>query len=298
MDMLGDRIAGALYGVAVGDALGGPVEFMDAERIAWQYGRVTTMLGGGWLNLQPGETTDDTAMTLAVAEGIIECPEAPFQTIGARFIKWANSGPKDIGGTCSSSVRRAMTAGGERPPFHIWREASQQTAKLNGHRSGGNGALMRAIYPGLYYPLQDDAILTSLGQGRLTHWDKDSDEACQIYASVVHYLTTEAKKGRPFGSAQGRFVAGLLSGTQYDLEEVTALGNAGKLAPTGYVVDSFRCALYAIWAASSSFEEAVVYAANLGDDADTIAAICGGLAGVIYGFSSIPKEWGCLPLEI
>ena len=85
-------------------------------------------------------------------------------------------------------------AGGERPPFPIWSEASQQTAKLNGNRSGGNGAIMRAIYPGLYYPLQDDAILTSRGQGRLTHWDKDSDEACQIYALMVHCLITEAEK--------------------------------------------------------------------------------------------------------
>lgn len=291
MDMLRDRIAGALYGVAVGDALGGPLEFMSAEEIARRYGRVKTMLGGGWLGLRPGETTDDTAMTLAVAEGIMERPEAPFQAIGARFIKWAKSGPKDIGGTCGSSICRAMTAGGECPPFQVWSEASQQTAKLNGNRSGGNGALMRAIYPGLYYPLQDDAILTSLGQGRLTHWDKDSDEACQIYASVVHYLITEAKKGQPFGSVQGRFAAGLLSGTQYDLEEVAALGNAGELAPTGYVVDSFKCALYAIWAASSSFEEAVVYAANLGGDADTIAAICGGLVGAMYGFEAIPEKW-------
>lgn len=120
------------------DALGGPLEFMSAEEIARRYGRVKTMLGGGWLGLRPGETTDDTAMTLAVAEGIMERPEAPFQAIGARFIKWAKSGPKDIGGTCGSSICRAMTAGGECPPFQVWSEASQQTAKLNGNRSGGN----------------------------------------------------------------------------------------------------------------------------------------------------------------
>ena len=83
MDLLNDRIAGALYGVAVGDALGGPLEFMSAEEIHRQHGWVTTMLGGGWLDLQPGETTDDTAMTLAVAEGIIEHPEAPIQGWGA-----------------------------------------------------------------------------------------------------------------------------------------------------------------------------------------------------------------------
>ena len=70
-----ERVLGAMYGVAVGDALGGPVEFMDADAIARQYGILDTMVGGGWLSLSPGETTDDTAMTLAVAEGIMANPD-------------------------------------------------------------------------------------------------------------------------------------------------------------------------------------------------------------------------------
>lgn len=102
------RIKGALYGVAVGDALGGPVEFMGPEQIAAKHGRLATMVGGGWLHLAPGEITDDTQMTLCVAEGIVEAPEAPIQAIGRRFIEWANSGPKDIGGACASSIRNAQ----------------------------------------------------------------------------------------------------------------------------------------------------------------------------------------------
>ena len=93
-----NSIAGALFGVAVGDALGGPVEFMDPESIARKYGRVSSMIGGGWLSLAPGEITDDTQMTLCVAEGIVENPTAPIEAIGRLFIQWANSGPKDIGG--------------------------------------------------------------------------------------------------------------------------------------------------------------------------------------------------------
>ena len=87
------RIAGALFGVAVGDALGGPVEFMDQDQIAVRYGRLTDMIGGGWLNLKPGEVTDDTQMTLCVAEGIVEAPSEPIQAIGRRFIKCSESGP-------------------------------------------------------------------------------------------------------------------------------------------------------------------------------------------------------------
>ena len=64
-------IKGALYGVAVGDALGAPVEFMEAETIKKRHGSVTEMIGGGWLNVRPGEITDDTQMTLCVARGIV-----------------------------------------------------------------------------------------------------------------------------------------------------------------------------------------------------------------------------------
>lgn len=128
MDMLRDRIAGALYGVAVGDALGGPLEFMSAAEINRQHGWVSTMLGGGWLGLRPGETTDDTAMTLAVAEGIMERPEAPIQDIGRRFIRWAESGPKDIGGACAWSIRNAKRIGGGAPTTEDWENAQRHTS--------------------------------------------------------------------------------------------------------------------------------------------------------------------------
>ena len=146
-EMLKDKIAGALYGVAVGDALGGPLEFMTAEQIAQRHGLVTEMIGGGWLSLRPGETTDDTAMTMAVAEGIMEFPDAPCEAIGRRFIAWANSGPKDIGGTCRSGIsmamRKAQELGKDTPDAVCWNYGGRATAELNHGRSGGNGALMR-----------------------------------------------------------------------------------------------------------------------------------------------------------
>lgn len=290
MDMLNDRIAGALYGVAVGDALGGPLEFMSAEEIHRQHGWVTTMLGGGWLGLEPGETTDDTAMTMAVAEGIMELPDAPFQAIGARFIEWAKSGPKDIGGTCRSSIMEAIRIGGDRPAFYTWKDGSQRVADRNGHRSGGNGALMRAVYPALFYPDKDEAVLVTRSQGHMTHWDKDSDEACKIYALMVHCLITEAEKleGDP-GRLRKQFDEHLRP-TKYNTDNLLRLGRSGGLEPSGYVVDSFKCALFCLWD-SKGFADAVCNAANMGGDADTIAAICGGLAGALYGFHAIPQEW-------
>lgn len=296
-DMLKDKIAGALYGVAVGDALGGPLEFMSAEQITQRHGLVTEMIGGGWLSLRPGETTDDTAMTMAVAEGIMEAPEAPISAIGARFIQWVNSGPKDIGGTCRASIGHAAYLAGQQqnrdyPTFSedIWFTAAKDTARQSHGRSGGNGALMRAVYPALYYPEREQAIQRTVDQGRMTHWDADSDEACGLYAGLLHHLLAEAKNG---DGDIGRLYVGIhsiLGGTRYDMDEIQKKGEAETLKPTGYVVDSLECALYALWDAGD-FDEAVIKAANMGGDADTIAAICGGLAGALCGLSAIPEEW-------
>ena len=132
-----DKVRGALYGVAVGDALGGPLEFMDEVQINQKYGgRVTEMVGGGWLNLTPGETTDDTAMMLAVCDGIMENTSAPIDPIGRRFIEWVNTAPKDIGATCARSIATALenlTAG--MPAEEAWEKAGINTAIENGDRS-------------------------------------------------------------------------------------------------------------------------------------------------------------------
>ena len=275
-----DRIAGALYGVATGDALGAPLEFMSKEEISRKHGRVTEMIGGGWLNVVPGEVTDDTQMTLAVAEGIIEDPGNPIQAIGKRFIAWAKSGPKDIGGTCSMSIRWAAFLGqNDAPDEAKWFEASKYTSKANGGRSAGNGALMRTVYPGLYYTDTTVAIETAGAISQMTHWDKKSTEACNLYTEMIHLIIESVNKEQAL-----QIIRDVLQGSEYRLE------TRKKLIPTGYVVDSFNCALHSI-AATGTFEEAIIEAANLGGDADTIAAITGGLAGAIYGYNEIPERW-------
>ena len=92
-----DRILGGLFGVACGDALGGTLELMSKYEIEREYGYLKDIIGGGCWNLQPGEVTDDTLMTIAVAEGILHNPENPIEYIGKYFIKWYDSNPKDIG---------------------------------------------------------------------------------------------------------------------------------------------------------------------------------------------------------
>lgn len=281
MNELKNKIAGALYGVAVGDALGGPLEFMDRQEIKEKHGYVTEMIGGGWLRLAPGETTDDTAMTLAVAEGIMEAPDDPIQAVGKHFIEWLKSGPKDVGFTCSLGIHTAMTIkNGEYPSSEEWAKAADIVRLQQHGRNGGNGALMRTVYPALYYRDGKRARDVARIVGRMTHKNVDSEKACQLYTDMIHSLIYDGRKLDAFR---------LLEGSAYDAQRI-AVGGTASLEPTGYVVSSFECALYC-FGTSPCFADAIIAAANLGGDADTIAAITGGLAGAFYGFDSIPARW-------
>ena len=285
---LKNTIKGALYGVAVGDALGAPLEFMSAEQIERRHGLVTEMIGGGWLNVEPGEITDDTQMTLAVAEGIAEEPENPIEAIGERFVAWARSGPKDIGGTCSRSIHGAAAGGDKRPPEDAWFKASKDTAIGNGNRSGGNGALMRTVYPGLYYKQRLEAVEVATAIAQMTHWDENSNRACEIYTDML-YLITEAVIKQGEAADKNKIIDETLQGTPYRLDRLAK--RTEDMNPTGYVVDSMKCAVTAAFWNAESFEEAIIAAANMGGDADTIAAITGGLAGAYYGYEAIPERW-------
>lgn len=282
-----NSIKGALYGVAVGDALGGPCEFMTREAIAQNYGRVSDMIGGGWLNLAPGEITDDTQMTLCVAEGIVEDPVDPIEAIGRRFIQWASSGPKDIGGACASSINNAKRLGGASPTAEMWMCAGELTQARGGRPVEGNGALMRTVYPGLFYADHYRSETWASQIGRMTHTGHRSNEACILFTRMVNLLTTS--ESRP---QDAQSVRDFLAEHCQAVPEYAAAVKASIVTPAsgGYVVDSMRIAVGSI-ATTASFEEAVIEAVNLGGDADTNGAITGGLAGAWYGYDAIPEAW-------
>ena len=282
------RIAGALFGVAVGDALGGPVEFMGPEEIAARYGRLDKMVGGGWLHLQPGEITDDTQMTLCVAEGIVEAPHTPIQPIGRRFIEWDNAGPKDIGGACASSIHNAQRIGGAAPTAAEWEAAGKATQRSAGHPVEGNGALMRNVYPGLFYPSAVQAVTIAQRVAKMTHAGDRSTEACILYARMVHLLTASESDIQDTQTPRDFLAEHCRAVPEYHAAATAPEVIRGRLG--GWVVDAMRIAVGSV-ATTDSFEEAVVTAVNLGGDADTNAAITGGLAGAWYGYDAIPAEW-------
>ncbi|MBQ9169147.1 MAG: ADP-ribosylglycohydrolase family protein, partial [Oscillospiraceae bacterium] len=252
--------------VAVGDALGAPLEFMSADAIQKQHGRVTEMISGGWLNVEPGEVTDDTQMTMAVARGIVEDPEDPVHAIGQNFIEWFESGPKDVGGTCAAAIAEAMSRNAETE--EEWKLVGAHVNLIMIGRTGGNGALMRTIYPAVYYAARHQRHKMTRGIAKMTHAASESTEICEIYADAVHAAVFG---GHPICSIPARYYK---PGAE----------------PTGYVVNTWSNVIEAILS-TETFEEAVIEAVNRGGDADTIGAIAGGLAGAYYGYTSIPDRW-------
>ena len=287
LDMFRDRAKGAMYGVAVGDALGAPLEFMSVIEIKDVHGPepVREMLGGGWLHLPVGMTTDDTDMTLAVAEGLMATPrngslEELVGNIGRNFIAWHHSRPKDIGVTCKAAIEMAeeFLGIGMRPGF-AWGRAAQTYDLRSGHRSAGNGALMRTVPLGIAFIDPDVAEAIGRVVATMTHWDEAQANLVGEYTRVVSKLVR---------GADDEVISGLIC-KYLPLPHIN---------PTGYSFDSMRCALWAI-DHGENFEETLVKAVNLGGDADTIGAITGGLLGALVGFEAIPERWiNALPAHI
>ena len=255
--------------MAIGDALGVTTEFLTKEDIQNTYGKVTDIIGGGVWRLQPGETTDDTAMTIAVAKGIVANPEAPLVTIGEEFLKWYETSPKYIG-----NILRMVFETYQGDWFHAAEEVHH---RLNG-KSAGNGSLMRCLPVALAYPNINEVEAITHQQSKMTHYDELAAEACIIYNRIAWRLL----QGESLQSALEKEVAG----TRY-ASDLTKVPN---VPPNGFVVNTMHWVLYWL-AASETFEDVVIGATNMGDDSDTIAAIAGGLKGIEVGSDKLPPRF-------
>ncbi len=142
-----NQFRGCLLGLACGDALGGPLEFMSACEIGQAHGAVREMLGGGWLKLRPGQYTDDTQQMLCVLESYTECGGFDPHDIAERLLDWYRSGPGDVGNLTREACENLLYGYNfERAGYEAWRHAPE------GSRLG-NGSLMRAAPTGLLrYP--------------------------------------------------------------------------------------------------------------------------------------------------
>jgi ADP-ribosyl-[dinitrogen reductase] hydrolase len=263
-----NRIKGGLYGVAIGDALGGTTEFMTSKEVKVKYGYLTEIIGGGVWELEKGEVTDDTMMTLCVAEGILANPLDPMPYIGEQFMNWYRTDPKDIG----NIIRRVLaTFEGN------WFEAAILTDQVMG-QSAGNGSLMRCLPVGLVYDNLTEMDKYSRMQSKMTHYDERCNEACSIYNRIVWRLL------------QNESLADAIEQEIRHTDYKDILHAEPNCESSGFVVHTFRWVLN-ILLNSNSYADTVQKAANLGGDSDTIGAIAGGLAGVHCGFEQIPVTY-------
>lgn len=260
------RARAAFTGLAVGDALGAPVEFMTAGEIKAKYGVLKEIVGGGWLRLKPGQVTDDTEMSLCVARAIVAADGWSLGSIAEEFAGWLRTKPVDVGDTCRRGIRNYMLKGALETPFNQW--------------DAGNGAAMRML-PAALFTLGDDDLLRrcALEQARITHNHPLSDAACVTLGRLVHLALLGASKNR-----LRREVDLLIAG-----HPVFSFTPYRGLA-TGYVVDTMQTVFHHFFR-GRSFEECLVGTVNQGGDADTTGAICGMVAGAFYGMEGIPGRW-------
>ena len=142
---------------------------------------------------------------------------------------------------------------------------------------------MRSVYPALFYTGALMAVETAGAIAQMTHWDTESTEACHLYTNMIYFIINSRSY---IGYASLADLEKMLDDTPYGIQQM----NGYTPYPTGYVVESMKCAVDC-FRTRQSFEDAIVKAVNLGGDADTVGAITGGLAGAYYGYSSIPERW-------
>jgi len=275
-----DRARGALLGLAAGDAVGTTVEFASPG----SFKPVTDMVGGGPFALDPGQWTDDTSMALCLAESLLDRRGHDPVDQMRRYVRWMNSGYLssngrcfDVGNTTRHQLQRFERTGEPHDP-HV------------DENSAANGSLMRLAPVSIRWSqAADDVVAFAAASSRPTHPATRPVDACKVLAA----LTAALIRGESWEAVSD---AGFWKqGPLHPEVEAVARGSwRGKEPPairgTGYCVEALEAAIWAV-ADAADFKTAILRAANLGDDADTTAAIAGQLAGARFGASGIPGLW-------
>jgi ADP-ribosyl-[dinitrogen reductase] hydrolase len=274
-----DRFRGCLLGLAAGDAVGTTAEFHPRG----SFPPITGMKGGGPFALNPGEWTDDTSMALCLAHSLLEVGGFDAADQMRRYSDWQERGYMSSNGRCfdiGNTVSRSL---------EHFRRTGDPFSGSTDPRTAGNGSIMRlAPVPMALHDQPELLDQWCADSSRTTHAAAECLEACVLLGRMLQRALSGCGKQEILFSepsqdfsqdsirilAEGHYRA-------YSIEEIRG---------SGYVVRSLEAALWCFWT-TDSFEEAILTAANLGEDADTTAAVCGQLAGAHYGERNIPDQW-------
>jgi len=284
-------VKGAIFGLAVADALGVPVEFEPREKL--QKNPVNKMLGFGSHAVPKGTWSDDTSMALCTLNSIAQKGKIDLVDNILEFSKWAENGYMtphgemfDIGRTTLTSLR------------NYWKSKNVYNCGGKSDYDNGNGSLMRIIPVSLYNHFKNlskkESIRNVHEVSALTHAHERSLIACGIYDFIVRELIKSPEK------ASVNFALKKAQKYYFDYKEIKRYDrifneafintNINQIKSGGYVVDTLEAAIWCLLN-TDNYKDCVLKAVNLGEDTDTVAAVAGGLAGILYGYESIPKEW-------
>jgi len=275
-DPVVERGLGCLLGLAAGDALGTTLEFSRRD----MHAPLTDMIGGGPFHLRPGEWTDDTSMALCLADSLIACGGLDQHELMERFVRWWRAGHNSHNGRCFDigiTTRQALQR---------FVETGDPVAGSTDPNTAGNGSIMRLAPVALRWASDPRrAVTAARAQSVTTHAAPAAVEGCALLADIlVEAIATGEKPGvlrhrlakEPSIAAIG---AGSWRGKDRD-----------AIMSSGYVVHTLEAALWCV-ARTDTFADAVLLAANLADDADTVAAVTGQIAGALWGRGAIPAHW-------
>ncbi|HIS50547.1 MAG TPA: ADP-ribosylglycohydrolase family protein [Candidatus Gallacutalibacter pullistercoris] len=298
MELLRKQIRDGILGLAVGDALGVPVEFRIRERL--KQNPVTGMRAYGTHNQPAGSWSDDTTMALCTLESLAKGVD--YDDMMDRFCRWVDEGYMTPHGKLFDIGRTTRHA--------LWLYSSGIPALQCGGtdvRDNGNGSLMR-ILPAVFYLRREygancmekpEAFTLIHNLSRLTHGHEISQIACGLYCDMANELMNGKTMAEAVGHSalikerwygkQEEFSSWLAKFDFINAEMLAALPEEA-IKSSGYVVDTLQAALWCLLT-THSYHECVLKAVNLGSDTDTVAAVAGGLAGILYGAESIPEDW-------
>lgn len=286
-----DKMQKSVLGFAIGDALGVPAEFQN-RRIR-KRNPITDMIGYGSHDMPAGTWSDDTSMVLATMDSVIQLKKIDYDDIMKRFVSWY----KDAEYTASGEVfdmgittRRAIDR-------YIHGKKYDKCGSDSFYENG-NGSLMRMLPLAIYFTLQDldesEKTRHIYYLSSLTHAHEISLLGCRIYCDLYEMLfggksIKEACRELPV-EIYNRYYDEALVSYKRIIDGSIIESSEDSIKSSGFVVDTLEAVIWCL-ANSCNYKDAVLKAVNLGEDTDTIAAITGSLAVIIYGGNSIPSKW-------
>lgn len=254
------------------------VEFMQRGSFA----PVTDMVGGGPFGLAPGQWTDDTSMALCLAESLLSKGGFDARDQMSRYVNWWRWGYLSSTGECFDIGRTVQAA------LQRFESTGDPFAGSEAPETAGNGAIMRLAPVVLYYFPDEEGIRHyAVQSSRTTHAAAEALDAAVLLAHVLARILAGTPRSELHTGEQPKLsspkIAALAAGSYLTKAEHEIVGS-------GYAVASLEAALWC-FQKTGTFADAVLAAANLGDDADTTAAIVGQLAGACYGIDAVPRRW-------